>query len=60
MDEWAWYQDVKARLGKADWLWDDEMQMHIPCCSRPKGTRLCHNGPLVGDAILSGDCGEHK
>lgn len=59
VNEWAWYQDAKAKLGKADWRWDDELQMHLPCCSRPKGTWRCGNGPLVGDAILTGDCGEH-
>lgn len=58
-DEWAWYQEVKPKLGKADWQWDDEWQHHIPCCSQPKGTWRCGNGPLVGDAILTGDCGEH-
>lgn len=54
-------------LGKADWLYDDEMGMHIPCCTRhvargPEGHLSfgkCGNGPLTGDAILTGDCGEH-
>lgn len=62
-------------LGKADWLYErpgDEPDfldgLHIPCCSvlvehvpagyRP-AFRPCHNGPLVGDQIESGDCGEH-
>jgi hypothetical protein len=57
-------------MGKADWLYDREMDMHIPCCTRQvvtmqgtqqwvRGTRKCGNGPLTGEAILTGDCGEH-
>lgn len=51
-------------LGKADWVYDAEMDMHIPCCSQHKATHLgwlpkCGNGPLVGDQIRTGDCGEH-
>jgi hypothetical protein len=52
-------------LGKADWIWDNELQTHIPCCTRHIQIRdstyfpKCGNGPLVGEAILSGDCGEH-
>lgn len=44
--------------------------MHIPCCSmlvvtrnsdnEPIRVHTCHNGPLVGDQIVSGDCGEHE
>lgn len=51
-------------IGKADWLYDDEYDMHIPCCSQPnwfeKLGRVwrCSNGPLTGDQIMSGDCGE--
>lgn len=46
--------------------------MHVPCCSvlvpyittGPNNTvrtshRPCHNGPLVGESIETGDCGEH-
>lgn len=56
---------IKAFLGKADWLWEEDLQMHIPCCSRTwldaylKPTVVCRNGPLVGEQIVTGDCGEH-
>lgn len=50
-------------LGKADWIYDDEMDLHLPCCTRrvKRFDRMenCGNGPLVGEAILMGDCGEH-
>lgn len=49
---------LEFALGKADWLWDEELQMHVPCCSQSMRDRLCHNGPLVGEAVLTGDCGE--
>jgi hypothetical protein len=43
---------------RADWLWDDDLDMHIPCCSQWDGRRKCGNGPLTGDQILTGDCGK--
>lgn len=52
-------QSTTAITGKADWIYDDEFDMHIPCCSQPKGQWRCGNGPLTADAILTGDCGEH-
>lgn len=54
-------------LGKADWLYqrtdpseDFVAGMHLPCCSMvlPSG-RNCGNGPLTGQQIEQGDCGEH-
>lgn len=51
------------------------MEMHLPCCSvridsgltatTKRGieypiTHACGNGPLTGDQIISGDCGEHS
>lgn len=56
-----------AIMGKADWIWDDELGVHVPCCTvrpihvpsqRPTQEK-CGNGPLTGDQILTGDCGEH-
>lgn len=50
-----------THLGKADWIWDDELGVHLPCCVqiREKGTGYkCGNGPLEGDQILTGDCGD--
>jgi hypothetical protein len=41
-------------LGRSNWLYDTEFDMHIPCCTR------CGNGPLTGEAIAAGDCGEHE
>lgn len=45
-------------LGKADWIYDREWDMHVPCCSRWQGNGKCHHGPLVGDQIEAGDCGD--
>jgi hypothetical protein len=49
--------------GKADWIWDEELNLHIPCCSRWVTTtvgsiRKCGNGPLTGNEIVTGTCGE--
>ncbi len=52
---------VALRLngGMADWIWDDELQMHIPCCSRRHRSWRCGNGPLTKpEDIASGDCGQ--
>lgn len=56
----------KMPKSKADWLYqgDDPSDllagMHIPCCSQSSGYgSRCHNGPLTGEQIASGDCGEH-
>lgn len=46
-------------MGKADWVYDHELGVHVPSCSQPKGAWRCGNGPLTGGAIDSGDCGEH-
>ena len=53
--------DRKTYMGKADWQWDEELQMHIPCCTknRSKSGPPCGNGPLNDDQIAEGDCGEH-
>lgn len=66
------YDEFPKNLGKASWIYDEELNMHVPCCTvltvkskwishavveiRPQP---CGNGPLVGDQIESGDCGEH-
>lgn len=31
---------------KADWKWEDDLQIHVPCC------RICGNGPLVSEGEL--------
>lgn len=58
----------REAMGRADWLWDEDMEMHIPCCTViiPAGVgggllpaHRCGNGPLVGEEIAAGDCGEH-
>jgi len=59
--------DLPEGLGKADWIYgrtdpfeDPLSGMHIPCCSVVKSDGLtCGNGPLTGEAIETGDCGEH-
>lgn len=50
-----------GNLGKADWNWDEELGMHIPCCTmhRSASGPPCGNGPLTGEQIAKGDCGEH-
>ena len=55
-----WEPDV-AWMGKADWLWTDTLGIHVPCCRRRANSHggTCHNGPLVGEQIETGDCGEH-
>lgn len=48
-------------MGKADWLWNESLGIHLPCCRVGNGYGgTCGNGPLVGDQIKSGDCGEHN
>ncbi len=54
-------------LGKADWLYDTELGVHIPTCSQ---TRLwsrktqfmlapCHKGPLTTEEeIAKGECAD--
>lgn len=44
-------------LGRADWLYDDELGCHIPSCSMYAGNWRCGNGPLEGDQITTGNCG---
>lgn len=46
-------------LGRADWIYDEDLRVHIPCCTRRQAGHACGNGPLVGVAIGAGDCGEH-
>jgi hypothetical protein len=55
--------DLERQLGKASWVWDDDMGMHLPTCSRLKLNRggvviRCGNGPLVGNEIDEGTCSE--
>ena len=49
-------------FGKADWLWDEELQTQIPCCSRlvqqTHRWKTCGNR-LTPDQIEDGDCGQH-
>jgi len=45
-------------LGRALWVWVPDLQCYIPTCIRKRGDRRCGNGPLTGDAIQTGDCGE--
>jgi hypothetical protein len=45
-------------LGRADWLYDDELGCHIPSCSMYTGNWRCGNGPLQGDQITTGNCGK--
>lgn len=59
-------------MGKADWKYDAEFDWHVPCCSvvvvsgttgSPSETFpgiKCGNGPLTGDQLSTGDCGEHE
>lgn len=54
---------IIASPGKADWMYDEELQIHIPCCSQHRRldsgvTVKCGNGPLNADGIAAGDCGE--
>lgn len=44
--------------GMSSWIWDDEYRFHMPVCTRLRGTRPCGNGPLTGQQIAEGDCGE--
>jgi hypothetical protein len=47
-------------LGKADWLYSPDLGCHIPCCTWLMPTlRRCGNGPLTGEAIVTGNCGQH-
>lgn len=57
LPEWA----IRDRLGQSDWKYDVEMDMHIPCCTQRVGPlgRKCGNGPLTGEQIRIGNCGEH-
>lgn len=58
--KWADRLLIEDHRGKATWVYDHEFEMHIPCCSqRPEG-KFCLNGPLTGDQIYTGDCGEHN
>jgi hypothetical protein len=48
--------------GRSTWVYDHEMDIHYPCCSeRLANGRVCGNGPLTGDAVMSGRCSnDHK
>lgn len=57
--------------GPVDWIWDEDLEMHIPCCTEVvertyvmAGEPIpihahCGNGPLVGEQLRTGKCGEH-
>lgn len=58
-------------MGKADWLWDDDLGVHVPCCTsyveikfetelNKLMTVKCGNGPLVGSQIKTGRCSTHS
>jgi len=52
---------VAADLGKADWQYDAEDDLHLPCCSRWKLNEAgnvvkCGNGPLGASEIPEGTC----
>lgn len=51
--------EVIIDLGKADWIWNEDLNSHIPCCIQKVGDVRCGNGPLIGEAIWSGDCGKN-
>lgn len=60
----GWFANAMAvgetDLGQANWLWNEDLQMHIPCCAVPvPGSIFCGNGPLTGLQIHFGNCGEH-
>lgn len=56
-------QTLEGMMGKATWEWDEDLLMHVPCCSQysrgDRGGWRCGNGPLTGDQIMTGDCGQH-
>lgn len=47
-------------FGKADWLYDHELGVYLPCCSHFKWMegkpRKCGNGPLTREEIATGEC----
>lgn len=59
-------KEMLPQLGKADWVYDHDWEFHYPCCNQPvrrgegQAFRSCGNGPLTGDAIRTGDCGQHN
>lgn len=55
--------------GKSNWIYDDEFDMHFPCCNArvvrvlAHGTevnQVCGAGPLTGDDVAEGRCSEHR
>lgn len=53
----------REAMGKATWVWDQELGMHIPTCSgykysNQRGTYQCGNGPLNDSELASGVCSE--
>jgi hypothetical protein len=54
-------KEVVQVQGKAHWIWNDDLNMHIPCCSVVDSDGVwCGNGPLLDSMIEAGDCGEHS
>jgi len=52
---------LQCLVGKASWVWDHELGMHIPCCSgwKVNGTGnvvRCMNGPLIASQYTDGLC----
>lgn len=56
------YRMVAAAGGKAHWMYDRDLGVHIPCCSRRRmvagEVRMCLNGPLSDDEVVDGTCSE--
>lgn len=50
--------DLEPLLGKADWMYDKELGVHLPVCSMESGHFRCGKGPLPPEKIVTGDCGE--
>lgn len=55
---------LRRELGKATWMWDQDLGLHLPVCSgwkhdlRRGGLYRCGNGPLTGENIDAGLCDE--
>ncbi len=52
--------DSKLILGKVDWIYDREIDSHIPCCPYWITFNVkCGNGPLTNEQIKTGHCENH-
>jgi hypothetical protein len=57
------FSRLLAAQGKADWIWDEELGLHIPCCSRYRTSstgamQKCGNGPLGPKETKTGTCSQ--